>query len=95
MAICWTQVSILAEQTDSHLKQTQRRELREPQGTVSFRIQTVNMQREQPGLSNDGQHTTEAPVGQIFTHTRNEYLSATMCMHAGCLYLTTTFTSLL
>lgn len=47
---------------NSHLKQTQRRELREPQGTLSFRIQTVNMQREQPGLSDDSQHTMEAPV---------------------------------
>lgn len=43
---------VLAEQTDSHLKQTQRRKLRDLQHTVTFRIQTVNMQ-EQPGLSND------------------------------------------
>lgn len=41
---------VFAEQTDSHPKQTQRRKLRELQHTVTFRIQTVNMQ-EQPGLS--------------------------------------------
>lgn len=43
---------VLAEQTDSHLKQAQRRKLQELQHTVTFRIQKVNMQ-EQPGLSND------------------------------------------